>query len=124
MMISLIKYSPFLLLYVLFSLSCSTTVSAKTQKNSGDYKLSLSFNLENNLLTGTARITLQPGPRVSLSVAMLTVTGTLLKDQNGREQKLFAVNDRVAIPPRIISSGCTGRINGLAIMEIRERRRK
>jgi len=97
-MIFLIKFSPFLLLYILFSLSCSTTVSAKNQENSGDYKLSLSFNLEKKLLTGTARITLQPGPGFSLSVTGLTVTGTLLKDQSGREKKLTAIKDMVAVP--------------------------
>lgn len=97
-MISVIKYSPFFILCILISLSCSPAYTAQSPKNAGSYKLSLSFNLTKRLLTGTARVTLQPGPSFSLSVAGLTVTGTLLKGQSGREKKLTAINDIVVIP--------------------------
>ncbi|MCK5517306.1 MAG: hypothetical protein KAI39_10560, partial [Desulfobulbaceae bacterium] len=97
-MISVIKYSPFFILCILLSLSCSPANAAQTPKNVDSYKLSLSFNLIKKVLTGTARITLQPGPSFSLSVAGLTVTGTLLKDQSGHEKKIIAINDIVVIP--------------------------
>ncbi len=97
-MTNLIKFSLCFVLYVLYSLSNNPAVSAKSLENSGNYKLSLSFNLEKKLLTGTARITVQPGPDFSLSVAGLSITGTLYKDQSGREKNLVAIDDMIIIP--------------------------
>ncbi len=98
-MISFIKHSPFCVLCILLYLSGSSAVFAKPQQNIGDYRLSLSFNLEKKLLTGTAMISVPPGPGLSLSAASLTVTGTLLRNQSGGEKKLTAINEMLIVPP-------------------------
>jgi len=98
MIIYLTKYSSFFVLCAVFSLFCIPPASAKIRKTPGNYQLSLSFDLENNQLTGTARITLQPGPVFPLSVAGINVTGTLLKDQAGCEKKLTVINEMITVP--------------------------
>ena len=74
------------------------SVFAETQEAPGHCQLFLSFDTENNQLTGTARITLRTGSSFSLSIAGINVTGTLLKNGNSSEKKLTPINDRLVIP--------------------------
>ena len=91
------KYS-FPVLFVLFYLLSSQLVTAETRNYGNNYFLALSFDLKNNQLNGTARITLKPGPDFFLSVARLNITGTLLKNRNGNEMRLTPVGDKIIVP--------------------------
>ena len=92
------KYSFFFALCVTLHLFNLPSVLAETMEAPGHYQLFLSFDPENNQLTGTARISLEPGPRFSLSIAGINVTGTLLKDRSSRGKKLSTINDRLVVP--------------------------
>jgi aminopeptidase N len=94
----MIKYSFFFALCVTLHLFNLPSVLAETLEAPGHYQLFLSFDPENNQLTGTARISLEPGPRFSLSIAGINVTGTLLKDRSSRGKKLTTINDRLVVP--------------------------
>ncbi len=96
-MIYPLKYASPLILCLLFSFLNALAVSAEIRENMNNYQLSLHFDLNKNLLTGTSWITLQPGPAFSLSVASLAVTGTLLREQNGSEKKLIVINNRIGV---------------------------
>lgn len=63
-----------------------------------DYELSLSFTPDQGRLTGTAKITVPAGHRLSLALPKLVVTGTLLRDENGRENELQPTGDVLILP--------------------------
>ncbi len=56
-----------------------------TQANTSNYDLSLSFDLASHTLIGTAKITIEPGEKLSLTLPDIKITGTLLQKQNGEE---------------------------------------
>lgn len=63
-----------------------------------DYELSLSFTPDQGRLTGTAKITVPAGHRLSLALPRLVVTGTLLRDENGQENELQPTGDVLILP--------------------------
>lgn len=67
----------------------------------GDYELSLSFLLGegSGSLTGTAKIAILPGTPLTLAFPRLTITGTLLREENGRESHLLPEADVLILPP-------------------------
>ena len=73
--------SIFFTLFLIFCSCCSSVVLAAQQEKS-DYELSLSFVPQEGKLIGTAKITIDPGRTLTLSLQDLTITGTLLQDDN------------------------------------------
>ena len=71
---------------------------AKNNAAIDDYQLSVSFDVKENMLTGTTKITIRPGREISLSLTQLTVTGTLLKAQNGNEKRVLVADDMLFVP--------------------------
>ncbi len=63
-----------------------------------DYELSLSFVPANGQLIGTAKITIKPGLPLTLSLARLDITGTLLQDESGSEHKLMPTQGVLLLP--------------------------
>jgi aminopeptidase N len=63
-----------------------------------DYELSLSFVPANGQLIGTAKITIIPGLPLTLSLARLDITGTLLQDESGSEHKLMPTQGVLLLP--------------------------
>ncbi|KJR98410.1 MAG: hypothetical protein VR65_20510 [Desulfobulbaceae bacterium BRH_c16a] len=64
------------------------------------YELSLSFipGEQSGKLTGTAKITIMPGSRLTLAFPQMEITGTLLRDSNGRENELLPIQDILILP--------------------------
>jgi len=103
---------------------------AEIEEVVADYYLSVIFNVEENLVTGTAKIDITPGREFSLSFAQLTVTGILLKGQNSSEKNVFIEDDIIVIPSsdikrelyisytRKVTNSFTNRINqdGIALV--------
>ncbi len=81
-----------LTLQILFSLAvlalCSTASPTPAGASEIDYDLVISFQPQIHLLSGTARISLQPGLGLGLDLAGLSVTGLLLREEGGREYTL------------------------------------
>lgn len=86
-----------LIFTLLLCSSISVSMAAGPQKTS-DYELSLSFTPEQGQLTGTSKITLSPNRKLSLSLNGLTITGSLLKDENGAEHELLLLQDELILP--------------------------
>ncbi len=95
---------PFLTSYIeplciLLLLACCTFSSpAVADTFSPNYQLSVSFNPEKSSLTGTARITIKKGQKLTLSLFHLKVTGTLLQDETGSEHELTSTGDMLILP--------------------------
>lgn len=81
--------------------AASPAVSPASPAAAGDYELSLSFLLGegSGTMTGTAKITIQPGTPLTLAFPRLTVTGTLLRGEDGRESHLLPDGDILILPP-------------------------
>ena len=64
------------------------------------YDLSLSFSPGNDSgkLTGTAKITVVPGHRLTLTFPQMEVTGALLRDATGRDSELQGISDVLILP--------------------------
>jgi aminopeptidase N len=71
------------------------------QSESGDYELSLSFSPgeQSGKLVGTAKLTILPGHRLTLTFPQMEVTGALLRDETGRESELLEISDVLILPP-------------------------
>ncbi len=69
-----------------------------TQTNASNYDLSLSFDLAAHTLTGTAKITIEPGEKLNLSLPDMEITGTLLQKQNGEEYILHPEDTGFTLP--------------------------
>ncbi len=92
-----------LILFFAVSFSAVPLVLAERVTDQENYQLSITFDLEENLITGTTKITIRPGHNLSLSIARLTLTGIMLKDGTGREKNILPVNDMITIPASEIS---------------------
>ncbi len=99
----IIKILSILVLLFAVSFSAVPLVAAERVPEQGNYHLSVTFDLEENLITGTTKINVKPGHDLSLSLARLTITGTLLKDGTGKEKNILPVNDIITIPASEIS---------------------
>ncbi len=64
------------------------------------YALSLSFDLDKNQVIGTAKITITSGQDLHLYCQELNITGSLLRDENGREHQLSLTSDTITITPK------------------------
>jgi len=80
------------------SITTVSIVFAGTDDKSANYQLSVDFDLKKGLVIGTAKITIDPAQKLSLSLSGLTVTGTLLKDWNSSEKPLSTQNNVIIIP--------------------------
>lgn len=65
-----------------------------------NYSLSISFDLKEQQLFGTAKIDIAPGQQLSLFFPGLQITGSLLRDQSGHEQELDNLHDGLFLPVR------------------------
>ncbi len=81
-MLYIINILSVLVLFFTVSFSAVPLVLAERVPDQENYQLSISFDLEENLITGTTKITIRPGLNLSLSIARLTLTGILLKSQS------------------------------------------
>ncbi len=90
--------SIFLSILFLFGSNFASVSWAKGHKDSV-YELSLSFVPEEGRLIGTAKITMQPGSKLSLLLEGLDITGTLLLDnESGRERRLRDLQNVLVLP--------------------------
>lgn len=89
-------YSIFSFLLVL--LLCTISTLATANNGTSRYNLHLSFDPEKQLLIGTAQIHIDKDKSLSLALYNLTITGTLLRDDSGREQELTALGDILILP--------------------------
>lgn len=64
-----------------------------------NYELSISFAVEENRLRGTAKITIEPDEKLILSFQGLSITGSLLRSDNGGEHELLHPQDVLILPP-------------------------
>ncbi len=85
-----------LLVFVLCSIFGSLSFAMNPKPT--DYELSLSFVPANGQLIGTAKITIKPGQPLTLSLAHLEITGTLLQGESGSEHKLLPTQDVLLLP--------------------------
>lgn len=83
---------------ILIGCSCFSSVSLAKEHEDHEYELSLSFIPEEGQLIGTAKITVEPGRKLTLFLHGLEVTGTLLRDENGKEHELLATQDVLILP--------------------------
>jgi uncharacterized iron-regulated protein len=63
------------------------------------YELALSFSLENNQLTGTAKIEVPPSYPLTISLARLVVTGALIQPLNETEKEIKPSGDLLHLDP-------------------------
>jgi uncharacterized iron-regulated protein len=89
--------SIFFTLFLIFCSCCSSAALAAHQEKS-DYELSLSFVPQEGQLIGTAKITIDPGRKLTLSVQDLAITGTLLRDETGHEHRLHPTRNMLILP--------------------------
>lgn len=85
----------------LFLLLMSLTLPlAAAEAEPADYDLSLSFSpgKDSGILTGTAKITVVPGHRLTLAFPQMQVTGALLRDATGRDSELQGISDVLILP--------------------------
>ena len=69
-----------------------------TQATASNYDLSLSFDLTAHTLIGTAKITIEPGEKLSLTLSDIEITGTLLLKKNGEEFILHPKDTNFTLP--------------------------
>ena len=96
----------FLTLLILFGCSCIGSFGSFAQAvehENSDYELSLSFVPAEGRLIGTAKITIEPGRKLTLFLHGLEVTGTLLRDENGKEHELLSTQDVLILPQNKMS---------------------
>lgn len=65
----------------------------------GSYELSLSFSPENNQLIGTAKISIPPGQGLQLFLDDLTISGSLLRRDDGSEYQLSHKGNLISLEP-------------------------
>ncbi|TKB26686.1 PDZ domain-containing protein [Desulfopila sp. IMCC35006] len=82
---------------VLISCVCCSRVAEATAPQQSSYDLALSFVPEEGRLIGTARITIEPGQELSLYVAGLEITGSLLRDESGNELSIQPVQENLVL---------------------------
>ncbi|WP_169309095.1 ChaN family lipoprotein [Desulforhopalus sp. IMCC35007] len=63
------------------------------------YNLALSFSLENNRLTGTAKIEIPPKYPLTVSLARLAITGALIQSPNETEKEIKPLDDLLHFDP-------------------------
>ncbi len=70
------------------------------QREEAEYELSLSFTPgeQSGKLAGTAKLTIMPGRRLSLSFPQVEVTGAVLQDETGAMSDLMEVHDALILP--------------------------
>lgn len=97
----------------------ATPATASSPAPSPDYQLAISFDLARNTLTGTARITISAGDTLTLHTGSLTITGILLKRQDGSsheahvpQEPTFSVPTDPGEQELFISYSCTADANG------------
>ena len=87
-------FFPLLLVHI----TAISAISAEEMAIKESYQLSISFNLEDHLLEGTAKITIAPEHALTLNLNRLTITGILLKDSSKGKKDLQPINNRLVIP--------------------------
>jgi aminopeptidase N len=93
----------FLILLIFFGCSCFGSFAQAAVHENSDYELSLSFVPEEGRLIGTAKITIEPSRKLTLFLHGLEVTGTLLRDENGKEYELLPTKDVLILPANKMS---------------------
>jgi uncharacterized iron-regulated protein len=89
--------SIFLILILIFC-SFFASISLAAEPESSVYELSLSFVPGESRLIGTSKITIEPGHTLRLFFHGLKITGTLLRDENGKENALLPIQDVLILP--------------------------
>jgi len=89
--------SIFLILILIFC-SFFASISLAANPENPVYELSLSFVPEEGRLIGTSKITIEPGHTLRLLLHGLEITGTLLRDENGKENALLPIQDVLILP--------------------------
>ncbi len=87
-----------LVLTLLFTLPALAPANPLPAPSRGEYQLSISFDLPAARLIGTARVTIPAGEQLALFFPQLELTGSLLRDQDGREQSLQPLRDALILP--------------------------
>ncbi len=82
---------------ILISCVCCSTIAKATEPHKSSYDLALSFVPEEGRLIGTARITIEPDQKLSLYVAGLDITGSLLQDESGNEQSIQPIQEALLL---------------------------
>ncbi len=77
---------------------CCGTVSMADESKGANYEISLSFVPEEGRLVGTVKINIASGQELSLFFPGLEITGSLLKDESGREYELPPLHDTLTLP--------------------------
>ena len=88
---------------IFLATSCYASVSQPAEPQQTNYELSLSFIPEQGRLIGTSKIYIEPNQKLSLIFHELEVTGSLLKDENGRKQELLPIQDVLMLPATEVS---------------------
>lgn len=83
----------------LFLLTLPATAEPIHPDIPAEYQLAISFDLEQGLLTGTARVSIMAGETLTLDVDRLRITGILLKKQDGSAQKELVTTGPVLTVP-------------------------
>lgn len=83
---------------ILISCSCFSPVSLAKEHKNHEYELSLSFIPEEGQLIGTTKITIRPGRKLTLFFQGLKITGSLLRDESGKEHELLLTQDVLILP--------------------------
>ena len=79
---------------ILISCVCGTIAEA-AEPHLSNYDLALSFVPEEGRLIGTAKITIEPGQELSLYMAGLKITGSLLQDESGNEHSIQPIQEEL-----------------------------
>lgn len=74
------------------------SLQAVAETDKADYELSVSFSPQEQLLTGTAKISIAANEKLGLSLQTLEITGTLLQDEAGSEFELTPSGDILILP--------------------------
>jgi len=97
-MFNITRLLPFFLPLLFISLTAVSIVSAAKPNSEESYQLSVTFNLEEHRVEGTAKITIAPAHPLTLDLNRLTVTGILLKDGSSNGKDLQPTDNVLIIP--------------------------
>lgn len=91
-------YLPISVLLLMVLHLCLPSLGSTSGETDTNYELSIAFNVEKNRLVGTAKITLEPNKKLTLDFQGLTITGSLLRSDNGSEHELRHPQDVLILP--------------------------
>jgi len=78
---------------------CFSFVAMAGEHEKTDYDLSLTFVPEEGRVIGTSKITINSGEKLTLSCLGLEITGSLLREDSGKENSLQPVQTTITLPP-------------------------